>query len=51
MLGLCKPHTKDKGWNFFRLKRYYLGVNNVDNISSIDESKLQSYVYTGETRK
>jgi len=43
--------TREGRSAFFNLKLHYLGVNNVDNMASTAERKLQTNSYTGETRK
>ena len=43
--------TRDGRMAFMGLKGHYLGVNNVDNMSSKAERKLQTTTYTGEKRR
>jgi hypothetical protein len=43
--------TRDGRLAFLGLKSHFLGVNNVDNMSSAAEAKLKSTTYKGETRQ
>ena len=43
--------SRDGRMAFHGLKGHYLGANNVDNMSSQAEKKLQSTTYTGEKRR
>ena len=43
--------TRDGRMAFMGLKGHYLGVNNVDNMSSRAERKLQTTSYSGEKRR
>ena len=43
--------TRDGRLAFVGLKDHYLGANNVDNMSSIAEKKLQTIKYSGEKRR
>ena len=44
-------HNHDGCLTFTGLKGHYLGVNNVDNMSSKAERKLQTTTYTGEKHR
>ena len=43
--------TRDGRLAFMSLKEHYLGKNNVDNLATYSERKLQSTSYTGEGRR
>lgn len=43
--------TRDGRKAFFNLKNHYLGKNNVDNLSTQAEQRLQALSYSGETRR
>ena len=43
--------TRDGRMAFQNLDGHYLGVNNVDNMSTLAESKLTSTIYDGEKRR
>ena len=44
-------HTRDGCLAYTGLEGHYLGVNNVDNMSTAAERKLQTTSYTGEQRR
>jgi len=43
--------TSDGRSAFFNLKLHYLGVNNVNNMATTADKKLQTNFHYGETRK